>query len=123
MDFRAGRRGPEAGPSCKGSPSVPTDELFPLPRWADGCSRASRRRSKAACLVKEYNGAVDALNWMAGCPYRRRSGGDNQSSLHGEVCARIWLLVRERAPAPDAPSGEAALKKLLRGTWTRPIPV
>jgi len=96
-----------------------------LPRAADphACRKtrqiAARCRKRAALLHE----VVDSLNWMHGdkstqAPRRRLEYPfvlAERSGMQGEVLARLEGLIVDQQPSAEAPSPQAALKKLLHG--------
>jgi len=93
-------------------------DLFPLPLFVVATeSRTQRRRNSESRLVTRMaNEAVKALNFLSGADDASREVTSCCSSLQSDVCARVWESAASwPKPGADAPSNEAALKKLLRG--------
>ena len=93
-------------------------DLFPLPLFGVATeSRTQRRRNSELRLVTRMaNEAVKALNFLSGTADASHEATSCCSSLQSDVCARVWESAASwPKPGADAPSNEAALKKLLRG--------
>ena len=81
-------------------------ELFPLPHAWRPPDKPGRSRGR-------LNRAVDSLNWMAGCSLKQCSLP--ASPMQAEVLDRLDGLAACQQPNGKVPSGEEALRALLRG--------
>ena len=115
------RQRPERTATHPGAGSREGCPDFPLPLLGEACrpraSGARRRRGEAAAVRGHLNDALRGLNWLEGFGFKGSAPRSPQSSntFHADVVARLEACIKANRPAADAPSGEAALRELLRG--------